>query len=423
MKRLFALLAAALLAAACHNGGINQNSTELRALNAVPDAEPLDVLVDGDVKFGAVPAGGATSYANFDSGAREVVVRSSTNQAVLYDKSLTFSGDARGTLVVFGRRNAVNTLFLVDDTTTATAGKTRIRFAGAAADAGSIDVYLTTTDLSGAGPAVISAIAPAGISAVSEVTAGSYKIILTAAGTQDVLFQSANPVTLNAGANVTLAAVPSIGGKLVNAVLIEPGTSGAVTPLANPIARIKAANAIADSTALNFKADGAMLLTAVPFAGVSSYVNTAAGSHALQLEASNVPGTNIASTTRSLEPARDYTMLAAGTIASPSIVLVADDNTLPAAGNAKLRFVNALAGGNVDALVNFASQAAGIAPATASQYFSIGAGTGYTITFTTPGGVNGVASLTGVELDSGNVYTAYVFGTASGAQAKLVRDR
>ncbi|HET9652149.1 MAG TPA: DUF4397 domain-containing protein [Usitatibacter sp.] len=423
MKRLLAMLAAALLAAACHNGGINQNSTDLRALNAVPDAEPLDVLVDGDVKFGAVPSGTATSYTNFDSGSREVVVRSSTNQGVLFDKSLTFSGDSRGTLVVFGRRNAINTLFLVDDTTTPASGKTRVRFAGAAADAGSIDVYLTTSDLSGAGSAAISGTVAGGVSAVSEVATGSYRVILTTAGTQDILFQSAGTVALNAGAGLTLAATSSLGGKLVNAVIIEPGTSGAVTPLANPVARIKAANAVADSTALNFKADGAMLLTAVPFAGVSSYVNTAAGSHALQLEASNVPGANAATATRSLEAARDYTMLATGSIASPGIALIADDNTLPSSGNAKLRFVNAAGGANVDALVNFASQATGIAPATASAYYSIAAGTSYTITFTTPGGVNVVASLTGVELDSGNVYTAYVFGPASNAQAKLVRDR
>jgi hypothetical protein len=156
---------------------------------------------------------------------------------------------------------------------------------------------------------------------------------------------------------------------------------------------------------------------------VSSYVNSAGGSHNLAVEQSNVPGTNIASLTTTLASARDYTLLASGTVAAPKLTLIADDNSPPAVGNAKLRFINAISGSNVDALVNFASQAQGIAPNTASSYYTVAANTNYTITFTTPGGVNVIASLTGVELDAGNVYTAYVFGTTSSAQAKLVRDR
>jgi uncharacterized protein DUF4397 len=422
MKRLFGMLALALLAAACHNGGINQNSTDLRALNTVIDAEPLDVVVDSDVKFAAVAPDAATAYTNFDSGSREIAIRSSTNQAVLYDKPVSFAGDARGTLLVYGRRNSVATTFMVDDTTAPASGKARVRFAGLAADAGAVDVYLTATDIS-AGPAVISAAAPGAVTAVSEVPAGSYRIIVTSAGTQDILFQSASLVDFSAGSNLTLAAVPSLGGKLVNAMLVEPGTSGAVAFLPNPTARIKAANAIADSSPLNFKADGATLLTSVPFTGVSSYVNASAGARVLQLEASNVPGANIASLSRALEPARDYSFVATGSFGAPGVALLADDNTLPATGNAKVRFVNAMSGGSVDVLVNFASQSSGLAPATASAYYAIAAGTSYTITFTTPGGVNVMASVTGVELDAGNVYTAYVFGTPSNAQAKLVRDR
>src|SRR4051812_15389724 len=67
MKRFLALLAVAFIVAGCNKGGTNQNSTDMRALNAIVDAEALDVLVDADVKFAAVAPNTATSYSNFSS--------------------------------------------------------------------------------------------------------------------------------------------------------------------------------------------------------------------------------------------------------------------------------------------------------------------------------------------------------------------
>ena len=96
---------------------------------------------------------------------------------------------------------------------------------------------------------------------------------------------------------------------------------------------------------------------------------------------------------KTLDPARDYTLVAVGTLASPGIVAFADDNTLPGTGLAKIRFGNLLADGTpVDALLNFASRATGIAARSVSDYYQVSPATDYTITFTTQGGVNVLAS-------------------------------
>ena len=93
-------------------------------------------------------------------------------------------------------------------------------------------------------------------------------------------------------------------------------------------------------------------------------------------------------------------------------------------GLAKLRFANAMVGSaGTDVLVNFASQTTGLAYTSASAYYSLGPSTSYTITFTTPGGVTALATLSGVEIDAGGVYTAYLLGTTTAPQARLVRDR
>jgi len=137
-----------------------------------------------------------------------------------------------------------------------------------------------------------------------------------------------------------------------------------------------------------------------------------------------VPGSVITSLPLPVSPARDYTMVAVNSIAQAQLVTFTDDNTAPPVGFAKLRFANALVGSaGTDVLVNFATQATSLAYKSASSYYTLAPSTTYTITFTSPGGVSVLATLTPAELDAGGVYTAYLFGTAPSPQVRLVRDR
>lgn len=425
MKRAWwaaAVAATMVLVSGCHNGGHAQNSTELRTLNAVTDAEPLDVLVDDDVKFAAIPLGTTSQFSEFDSGSRDVKIRSSTNSSILTEKTVSFNSGNTNTLALFGKRGAMNMLVLSEDTSSASAGKFKIRGVGLSSDVGAVDLYITAGGVNDT-VATLSGISYGVTTDYTEVTPGTFRFYFTTAGTKDVVFQS-TPQTFSEGAQLSAIVFPSGGGKLVNAVLLVQGNGGSGTLLTNPLGRMKSVNAIPDGGTLNFKADGATVLSNVPFAGSSSYVTTASGARNLTIEASNVPGSTIAGKSQTIDPARDYTVLAYGALASAQLNVLVDDNTLPNTGFAKLRFVNALSGqGSVDALVNFASQASSIALGTASGYVQVTPDTNYTITFATEGGVNVIATISAAELDAGGVYTAYVMGTAGAAQARLVRDR
>ena len=424
---LAALSAVLSLAAGCHNGGHAQNSTDMRAVNAVIDSDPLDVLVAGDMKFTGLTYGATSPFAEFSAGSQEVALRSTSNQAVFYDKTLNFGSGANTTLLIYGTRSSMSVLPLADDITSPdtspASSNFKLRAVGASADSGPVDVYATqATDISNA-PATLGAVTLGLASGYAEETAGSYRLVFTVAGTKDILFSSA-PQALTAGTVYTVAVLPSGGGKLANALLLAQGSGGSGTMLPNPDGRLKAVNAVPDSTAFNFKADGQTLLSSVPFAGSSSYVALAAGAHTLQLEASNVPGTPVASLAQQVDPARDYTAVAVNSLSGAQLVTFTDDNTLPPAGFAKLRFANALLdSGGTDVLVNFASQVSGLPYKSASSYYTFAPATNYTITFATPGGVSVITTLTPVEIDAGGVYTAYLFGTASSPQARLVRDR
>ncbi len=422
MKRigwLAVFVAVITLAGGCHNSGKSQNTTDVRVLHAVVDAEALDILVDDDVKAPALAFGVTSSYAEFSSGTRDVKARSTANGVVLSEKSIAFGSGANSTLAYYGKRGSIGSVLLTDDTTNPSSGKFKVRIAGLSPDASGVDLYIVAGDIS-AVPATISGVGYTAVTDYSEVSPGTYNIVFAAAGTKDVLFRSA-PQSFAEGAKVTIAVMPAAGGKLANAVLLT-SASGVLLP--NPMARVKAVNAVPDSPPLNFRANGTTLLSNVPFTGSSSYVTTATGASALQLEAANVPGATIATLAKPLDPARDYSVVAVNLLANVQLVAFADDNSLPPSGFAKLRFANArIDAAPVDALVNFASQAAGVAANSASSYYTFTPGTTYTITFATSGGIAVIATLENVELDAGGVYTAYLYGVPASPIARLVRDR
>ncbi len=417
-----AALATLVLVSGCHKSG-SSSSTSVRFLNAVVDAEPLDVLVDDSAKSTGIAMGSASAYASYDSGARDVKIRSSTSQSILVERTITFSNGTNNTLIAYGKRASINTLLLSDDiATTPPSGQFQIRALGLSADVGAVDIYLATGDISAVAPTITS-VTLGTATTFTQLNAGTFTIVVTSSGTKDILFQSASQ-SFTAGTSPTIALFPASGGKLVNVMILSPApTSGAVF-LTNPSARVKAVNAVPDSTALTFKANGATLLSSVPFAASSSYVVTNAGARTFQLEASNVPGATLTSLSTTLDAAKDYTVVAVNKLAQVRLVSLADDNTIPNSGFVRLRFANAMVDStSVDALVNFASQATGIGFGTASAYYQLAAATDYTITFATPGGVQSIATLSPVQVDAGNVYTFYLLGTASAPQVKLVRDR
>jgi hypothetical protein len=419
-RSLVALLFAAIsFIAGCNNSGTPQNSSNMRSFNAVADAEPLDVLVDEDVKNAAVALGSVSSYSNFAANTRVVKVRGTSNGAILSTSSLTFGSSASYTMVLHGRRAALGVLQLIDDTTTPASGKFKMRMLGVAPDAPVLDVYVGSADITTL-TASIAGLAYTTVSDYIEFSSGANTITFTTTGTKDIVFQSTQ--TFSDAEKVTLAVFPSLGGgRLVNAALLKGSDA---TVLNNTLARMKAISALPDAATVNFKVDGATLLSNVPFTGASSYVTANAGVRNVQLELSSAPGTNIATLATTFNPARDYTVLAVGTLNAPALVAINDDNSVPGVGNVRVRFINARPDNTlVSVQVNFANQAGNIAPRTASPYFQLTGGASYTVTFVNAADGAVLATVDTGILELGGVYSVNLYGSGSTAQAKVVRDR
>jgi len=415
-----AACAIALTLAGCghHSGGGSGDATT-HALNAVVDAEPLDIYVDDNSKITGLAAGSTSANFAPGLGTRKFTIKSSTTGSVLAEKSFSLVNNNQA-LVIFGRRSAISLLVMSEDVSAPSSGKAKVRALNLSPEAPSVDVYVTTTDVASTSPS-LSGVAYGGATDYLEVTGGSSTLAYTTSGAKDIRFQATGQ-NFAAGSSYTLVVFPSAGGQLVNGAILTNGGSGVF--LANTQSRVKAVNSMADSSGVTFKADGTTLLSNVPFTASSSYVTLATGNHVLTTEASNVPGVTMASVSQNLAPARDYSMVAVGSAAAPGVIALADENYAPAANTARVRFVHAAVGqGAVDVLVNFASQATNVTYGNASAYFALAPSLTYTITFANPGGVGNLATLSNLEIDASNVYTVYLLGSAAAPKAVLVRDR
>lgn len=418
---LFSLLALLCLAS-CGGSGRPQNSVDVRLFNAVADSEPLDLLIDDSPASTGIAFGATGPYTNYTFGSRIVKVRSSTTGAVLAQVEASFGPNGIYTMVVQGTRSAMTLVPMNEDNTQLPSGRMRLRLLGGAPERAGLDLYITpTVDISAATPQVAGV--PFGaVGTYVTLDGGSYAITVTENGTKEILFQAA-PQEYTAGTRATIAALSSSGGKLVSAVLLP--TLGESRVLGNTLSRVKAVNAVPGSTPYNFRSDGVLVFASVPYQAASDYVSTASGSRALRLEPANVPGSTAATLAATLAPARDHTVIAMGTAASPHLTYFTDDNTAPGTGQARVRFANVRADGIAVDVRRSAGTAVttvtGIGPGIITPGTLVTGGEAQTIEFVAGGSV--VASPGGVALEAGGVYTVYLFGTASSLSARIVRDR
>ena len=98
-------------------------------------------------------------------------------------------------------------VLLPDDTTAPSSGHFKARGVGLSPDVGAIDIYITAGSVTDSVP-TISGVSYTTVTDYTEGTPGSYRIIFTAAGSKDVLFQS-DPQTLSEGQAFSAAVFPS----------------------------------------------------------------------------------------------------------------------------------------------------------------------------------------------------------------------
>jgi hypothetical protein len=200
------------------------------------------------------------------------------------------------------------------------------------------------------------------------------------------------------------------------------------TASAQAEARIRVLHASPDAPAVDVYLDGSEAISDLAFDEITDYVSVPAGSHTVEVFPAAADGTGDAVITAdvTLSADTDYTVAAVAALAEIEPLVLVDDNSAPAEGESKLRFVHA----SPDApAVDIYAEGAGVvvpnaAFKDASGYLDLPAAT-YDLEVRAAGTETVALDLPGIMLEEGTVYTAFAVGLLEGEpalSAKLTVD-
>jgi uncharacterized protein DUF4397 len=426
---LLCLCTAALVACDSGNGvGALPILTRVRVINLIPNAPGITVTLDTDAPLVTnLGFQQLTQYLDAQPGTREFKVSVDGGATTLLDSKQALVTGSDFTFIAYGPVEAANSLLELDAKSPIPNGGTFFFRLIDLASIGPIDVYITPlgADLSVTGP-VIARATFGGTTVFVSVPSGDLQLRVTPNGTKEVIYDSGTTVNFGDKAIVQAVAYGKGSGRLVNVAILNNDDQGTGQVVENRLAEFKLVNASSVSSPLNVFVDGVLALANVPFAGVSNYQKTDAGTRAISIQASATPGADLLTLSPNLEPATDTSIVVSGSAGALRALVLTDNNLPAAAGHARVRFVNASPDlASMDVYVNFVRVFSAVASNTASPYAELSAettGTTYEFDFNVAGTTTPVLMMPNATIVAGKTYTVYVVGPAASLLGVLVGD-
>jgi hypothetical protein len=394
------------------------NAGFVRLVNA--SAGPLD-LYDGTTAIGAAGANGSTAYIDRRPEAHDFKIKLGGTSTQVAALSTGVGRQERYTLVAARNGNTYSTAVLTDNESAPSSGAKFRVYNAAAADVGSLDVYLVSAPTC-TGLAAPIAGSVSGLAGYTVVSAGvAYRVCVTGQGDAADLRLELPAAAFSNQQIVTLVLARGLGGTLVDGLLVTQ--RGAVGSAANPSARVRLVADTTTGSGVVASANGRSLGSLATAPAVGGYVLVPAGT--LNVQATVGATASTLTPSASATGGGDYTLLLTGTEAAPAATLIADDNTpsTSSANPVKLRLVNGLNGVAGSASFSYesavvASAAFGTASTPALRPLTVGAPT-ITATF----GATTVPVAASNPLVAGKVYTVFLLGSLAAPVTKLQPDR
>jgi hypothetical protein len=182
-RRLTALAILATALTGCQSITGNQPYSQVRVIDASPDAPNLDIYQNASVGLYNVGFGTVSSYIVIAPGAAVHAAYVANTQQQLAQVRGTFSVGSDYTVLAGNVAANLQMTVLRDQSTPAPSGQVALRFLGQATNAGAVDLYLVPSGSSLAGIAPIAAgIGFGGNTGYINAPSGVYSIVAFAAG-------------------------------------------------------------------------------------------------------------------------------------------------------------------------------------------------------------------------------------------------
>lgn len=418
-----ALIAIVPLLQACGGGGSDDDGDgTVRLVNAANGYASLDLYSTDTLLSDDVASDTASDYVTLGSGTYTFKLRRSGSTTVSSSGDRTVLSGTAHTLLAYSTNETLKTVFLTDNEVAPTAGTAKLRIFNASAEAGALDIYVTTpTATLAESSATVAGLGSERISGYNEISEGTYRVRITGNGDKTDLRLDLPSVVLDDQQITTLVLTATPGGVLVHGLTIDQRSD--VTARKNPSARVRLVAGAAANGSAAATANGVTLSAGLTSPAVGAYTLVPAG--ALTLTAT-LDGNALTTSAATLTAGSDNTLLITSNGAVGAATLFADDNR-PAltSTNTKVRLIHGV--GNLASPItltaDFSAVATDIATRTASAPASIAASTTMRLEATTPTVTGPLFLVEDVTLQAGKVYTLFMLGDATAPQGVLRRDR
>lgn len=393
-------------------GNSEEDQGSVRLVNATTNFGALDAYRDDTGMVNTIASGTASGYANLDKDSYTFKIAKSGLGTTAASVTGDVSDSNHYALVAYATGSSLQVSYLGEDETAPSSGQAKLRFMNTASvEAGSVDIYvghtacsaLTSTDIAAA-----SAVSTAAVTGFTAFTAGTYSVCVTAAGSKTDVRLDIPALPLGNQQIGTLVLTRSTSGVLVHGLLLNQ--QGSLDAHANLSGRVRVvANPLAGATTTTV-ANGTTLSSLAPAASIGGYKLVTAGALTV-----TVNGAAVDAGGATVTAGTDMTLLVTGNVASPTLSVIPDDNTLSTSTSqpVKLRLVNGVNGLTSSVTMTLESDVIGddVAFGTASAPVTVGATTENVDIAVTNGST--VLFTTQQTLSANKVYTVFLLGDTS----------
>jgi LPXTG-motif cell wall-anchored protein len=189
------------------------------------------------------------------------------------------------------------------------------------------------------------------------------------------------------------------------------------TLAADGMARVRVVHASPDAPAVDVWVNGGVAFSGAPFKGITNYAELAPGTYNVQVVPAGATTPVVIEANLDLAADTDYTVVAVNQLANIEPLVLVDNNAIPAAGKAHVRFVHAspdapsvdiaVAGGGPVLFSDIPFKGVG-------DYLPVDAGT-YDLEVRVHESGAVVLTVPGVALADQHVYTIFAMGLAGGS--------
>jgi len=420
---LVGLVTTGIVLSGCGGSNDSSDTASVRIANATITHPSLDLLASSVVAVSATATDTISGYVSPASGSSITFqLNDAGGSTALATTVPTLTAGNAYTLLAYESGSAVKTAWLSENYDTPTSGTAQVRIYNAAADAGKLDVYITSTST-----VLSSAVSPTTnfitgtvpyTNTLSAISPGTYRVRVTGYGNQSDLRLDIPSITLTNQENLMIVLTPAAGGILLNgSTLVQQSTYAATR---NTNARVRLAAAVSGSATVAASGGSTVI--------DGGSVAPAFGSYALVPVSSalniSVNGNSVAAPASTLAAGNDYTLLVYGNAASAAASLLTDDNRPPTdSTTTKLRVINGITGstGALTLTANASVVGSSIASGAVSSYVSVAGSTNAMNLTVYSSAVSGIFYTNSTNILSANTVYTVLIGGDVGSPQLLIR--